>query len=290
MGTVENITKKYLGQKLRRSVWALALIGGALVTGRLYAQASSALELGSASEEPRKFSLDLAFDTSSNLNERSSADAAASSSLEVLAGYRFTRRWFTSASISGEKSWDHEREATLGDTQLRVNHGSFELGGHASTSVDLFMNLPTSKDSRERDSLITSFTLRPNLKFDLTHGFSLYYRLGMTRYIHSFTTATSGKSNARYGLSQRVDVEYSPEKHWALLVSGSYSNAWTYENSLNQNFRFLEELSYLVTDALSVSLGHRNEGSRLKADGQSSNIEVFNGRSSIVYTAMGYTF
>jgi len=59
---------------------------------------------------------------------------------------------------------------------------------------------------------------------------------------------------------------------------------WTYRGNQSDSFDMYQELSFPVTKKLTVAVGHDNTGDVLKPNGTDSNVELFNPRSSTIYT------
>lgn len=255
-------------------------------------EASVAQISPTSKKEP--LSLDLSLETATNLLERSDAGSSASSSLETVITKKWNSKNASTLTASIDKSWNDEQELTFSNTALRYIHGPYALNRDLSLTFDGFATLPTSKASHVDESLLVGFALRPNLKIDLSkrllNGLAIYLRTSVTRNIHEYTVSASGKSNPQYVWTNRIDLEYQMTKKFGILFVGSASNLWTYEGNLYQNFRALQELSYSPLENLSIALGHRNEGSQIKANGETSNISVFNSRASVVYSGLSYTF
>lgn len=247
-----------------------------------------------APSEQRKLMLETSLENSTNLEKRGESEANAQSKIEIVMGRNFLQHFFATLSVSAHQEWNNEQRFQTDDSLFRLNYGTYELNPTFAINADFYSVLPTSKKSRQEDSLVTSLTLRPNLVINLSRnllkGLVLYFRSSVTRHFHNFTTTLRSDSNSKYSMGQRLDIEYQPFKQWSLLVSGAFVNAWTYGGTMKQNFRAFEEVGYLFHDHFLMNVGHRNEGSRLKADGQSSNVDLFNNRTSIIYTTIKYTF
>jgi hypothetical protein len=243
-----------------------------------------------SSQSSRRLSFSTSLSLSSNLVESSNFDHSSSLDLEFSPAYTLNEQHSFLSTFSISKDLvDEQKLSLLNDASVVVNRQGKKFGKDFASAISLSMLLPLSVDSRKRDSLISSIRLNPSLNYQSGVG-KFSYRLGFTRHIHRFTTATYGKSNAEWGLSNNLNYSTQLSKKLGASLSFAHSNAWTYEKKLFQSFSSSQEITYSLREEFAFSVGHTNRGSVLKDDGISSNIEIFNVESSTVYTSISYNF
>ncbi len=248
-----------------------------------------------AEEKPAKsYSIIGQLTTTSNVQPVESVDYSASQDVDLTTSYKFPTIVSLALDLNLSREYTGEGLTKVGDGYLRANFSALNLSNGLKLSADLINQLPLSEDSRDRSSLYTATTLRPNLSADLSElnikGLSVVYRVGFTRYIHQFTTSTTGASNNQYSISNRIDVMYSfLEKYSATLIN-NFSTTWSYAQRQRNSFSFRQELGFDITNKFSAQLGHSNQAGSLKADGRSSNVALFNETTSSVYTGVSYVY
>ena len=304
-----HIQNTWLGLWMSRFFWlrlASGLVLSTQVAGQVPTTASSSastgttgatpvLMAGAATSAPRRFSSTATLSASSNLESPSVTEHQASMDFSLGPSYALNDTTSLGAGISISKDLTGEQDLSLlNDATVTVSRRLGKVVRGISASADITGVIPFSKESRQRDSLITSLTLRPSLSADLSEigmrSVKLGYGMGLTRHVHEYGIATSGKSNAQYGLSQRLSVSWNPTERLGLMMMGQLSNAWTYQWNLKQSFRFVQEISFDVSDTFSLSIDHQNQGPAVKADGVTSNIALFNSHASTVSFSVSQTF
>jgi len=280
-----------------KNAWILATLGLACLPEFVFAEQEEPSTTATIVEkQPKNWTLPVSLSLESNLRSPllEADEHSANLSLQLAPSYKINKHLKTSAVFTAYKALDGEKELALSDAQVGAHLTSQKINSTLAYSADSLWVLPLSESSRKRTGLITSHTLRPNLTIKLSEhivsGLQLVARLGLTRHIHSFTTSTAGASNAQHALNPRIDIMYSPLSRWHFTAINSYSLAWTYQGTRYENFRFIQEMSFDLAKTTQLSLGHTNQGGALKADGMSSNIHIFNARSSLVYLSVNQEF
>jgi len=244
----------------------------------------------SSSQSTRRLAIQTSFGFSTNLAELNSLENSSNLDLEISPQYTLNSKQSITGSFSVSKELQGEQTLSLiNDAVIVFSQKGPAIGKNISSGISLQETIPLSKDSRERDSLLSSVTIRPGLSLKTKYG-NFGYKLGITRHLHAFTSTTYGKSNFKWGLGNSLSYGTQFTEKLGFSLSLSFNNAWTYLGALSQNFSGVEELSYDVSSAAAVSIGHRNAGSAIKADGVTSNLEIFNSNNSIIYTSFSYNF
>jgi hypothetical protein len=241
-----------------------------------------------------RLSTTVSLDSEANIRRPDEEDFSASSSLGLGLNYKLSSAFSLGAQLGANKDLVDEQKIQMTDTQIQASAKGPSLGAGIASSLGASLNLPTSTDSRERDNLRASLSLRPkvsrSLDFVSMPESQISLRLGLTAFNHRYTTTTYGRSNAAFSTSMGVDLLFTLGAGFTLALGGAYANSWTYEQNLVQAFNSSQSLDYEISSQLSASLSHRNGGSLMRADGVTSNIDLFSARSSFVGVGVSATF
>jgi hypothetical protein len=269
---------------------ALALAAGLFVPSAGFAQTETA-------PKPSKFRTTAILDVGSNLYSVDSEEHSASSSLVLLPSYRLTPDWTLGLALSTAKDLTGMRQLTFFDPSVRIQHSALKLNPYISLTPTVGVIVPASERSRERESLITA--IRSSLRFvgDLSRlrkpvirDVSVVNELAVSRAFHQFETSTTGSVNTAWRLSNWLSLGYNPESPWSVSADFIRNTGWSYQGGMRHSFSLGETLSYQVDPRFSISVGHTNEGDVLRANGLSSNIQIFDSTSSRVFTSFTVIF
>jgi|GEM_PF-2030921 hypothetical protein len=107
--------------------------------------------------------------------------------------------------------------------------------------------------------------------------------------IHKYETSTTGTVNNSYLFVQNLTLGYG-YKDVSLTLDFVHVNMWSYQDVMRDVFEMTQELGWAINKTFTVAIGHTNGGSTLKADGISSNVQVMNENSSMVYASTTISF
>jgi hypothetical protein len=259
-----------------------------------FAIASSAMAEG-ASAQTKAFGLNISMSVNSTLHEADDANRSTYAQLLLAPTYAISKDWVASAFWTIDQELNHDRLVTPNDLLTSIRYGTPVKNDYASLSALLSANLPVSKRSRERDSLIVGMGAAARVGYDLARAkvpLGGMYQLGVGRNFHEYTVSTTGKSNSKYTVKNRLVVSLALLDRERLQVATdlAFSNNWSYLGEMTSSFSIGEELTYKVTPTLALATGIGNSGNMLKANGADSNFAVFNGETSEVYVSVSYTF
>lgn len=242
-------------------------------------------------QPPSRWSFDSGLSVSGNLFPVGDVDSQATADMDNILAYKASDKVTVSARLilSQDLTGRDEQTTSVSRTSLSVRHRGVELNPYLRLSPGGSVILPFHRDAIARQSMILGIAGGPRLYWTLEpaglKGLTGYVDVGLRRNFNTYTTQTTGVSNDQYSLLGTLDVV------WAVgafsldltLVRGAY---WTYAGNLRNNFDFNQEIAYSISDRWSVAVGHNNAGNALKPDGYQSNVELFNERSSTVYTTL----
>lgn len=177
------------------------------------------------------------------------------------------------------------------DSVLSFRKSPTELGSYILFSPSTSALFATSKRSRNIQNLQMglrlggSFSLNPVMNPNLSLGISL----SGGQNFHDYETDVHGRVLNKYSVSQGLSAGYTFGK-FSLSFIFNHKNAWSYQGNMIEAFEHFQDLSYSISKRFSVSVGHTNSGSALKANGEDSNIALIDENSSVVYSSLTLNF
>lgn len=168
---------------------------------------------------------------------------------------------------------------------------------HTSTSTSLGFSisgiLPTSKVSQKqtqlKGALSTSMSLGLKTNPETYGQFNVGISVSAGRSFHAFEEDVNGSVLSQYSSNQILSAGYSISD-FSMSFEFWNRSRWTYQNNVRQSFIMSQELGYGINPNFSIAIGHTNEGSALKANGQDSNIGLFNEDTSTIYGSLGVSY
>ncbi|MEN9723434.1 MAG: hypothetical protein RJB38_1420 [Pseudomonadota bacterium] len=236
-------------------------------------------------------------DLGSNLLAGEASAQSVSSSLLLIPSYQISETWSAGAIVAALKNLSGWREFSLFDPSVRVMHAPLSLNPYLSVSPSFWAVIPVSERSLRSETLVTAF--RPVLRF--SGNFSrlrgefwkqvfVSHEVGLSKAFHVYRTSLGGAPNTSWRLSNWLNAGYSWSSKWSFSIDFIRNAGWSYEGQARHSFSLGETLSYQVTPACSLSVGHTNEGDVLRANGLSSNIQIFDSVGSRFFTSVLYSF
>lgn len=204
-----------------------------------------------------------------------------------------SKRNGASFTAIANKNLKNEKKFLLQDPYFGHSYRLNKERGETNLHLGERIYIPVSEESKKNTDLYTRLSVGPSIKSDLSryvYGLDINYRLYADMFWHQYETSKSGDSNSRYAYSNRLIVNYSFTDKFSLNFDNLYTKNFTYNNHSRDVFLFDQSLSYSVTPAISLNVGHNNSGNALAIDGATNNIKIYNERSSTVYFAVEIVF
>ncbi|MGB0453763.1 MAG: hypothetical protein ACPGJV_08600 [Bacteriovoracaceae bacterium] len=252
----------------------------------------------SGSLASQAFAKDSKFTSSASLEMRSGVSTEGGesrpflSTLEYFGDYQLNKKVDFTLRAGVEKELSENREASINNTMIYNNIRKIidTKYGHLDWKTNAL--IPTNEDSRKGSSLVTSITTGPLLKIKTpSPKFGVSVRTQLRRNFFEFKTSQSESVNTHYSLTHRVDFSYRITD--SLSVSTLFLNSHHWNANSNRTpdtFTTVQSLNYSLDRTTSLSLGHEIADYTFKSDGVSSNISVFDRKSSTVYLSMFKSF
>ncbi len=241
-----------------------------------------------------EFHFESSLETSTNLEPLKSEQKYLDSSLYLVPKLQLTPTWSLNALIEIDHQGTQDRKTTVERSELGGEYSAIPLNPYSLLTLRGALLVPLGEKQSTQNSMILGFRFGPVLKFDLASR-GLFPLMGSfeitgSRVFYLYETALNGKSNNKYILKNELDLDFKLIKNLHFLTTFIYLSGWNYQNTLSNKFKFSEELSYELSSHFALGLGHSNAASALRANGQTSNVSIFDPNTSTLYTALTYLF
>lgn len=264
-----------------------------LVISTAVAHAQSSLQDSLSTQKQPSFSGNLSATLNSNLYNPDTNSFESSASSDVILNYRVKGANLIRAYVGGSQSFTQGREFTPNDGFVSwVNNSFWSRSSKLTVGQQVRIAVPMSRESRERDSKVTGVSLVPIFIASLTPRFMMIYLPQVNRNIHAFKQNRLQNNNIEYSVGNLLVGIYSFTDNLYWQGVGSYGQAWSYGGTQRDpSFGFSNELGYSLPKRFTVALGWSNSGSiRRVEQGLDQSIELFDNRTSTVYTALYWVF
>ena len=200
------------------------------------------------------------------------------------------------ATVGAKQVHVDERQSEVNNTSLGLSLKPVTLSKNWIWSNTLVGVLPTNYRTKQLYSFMgsSSYTTGLNQKAKILDiPFSVNYSLVAKRNFHEFSRSSFDSANIMQSGTALISLSKSfLKERLRIALSGSGSLNETYQGRQSNSFSLNQSISYVVIpkNQATLSLGHSNAGDVYKPDGETSNIDFFNERSSSFFGALSYTF
>lgn len=154
---------------------------------------------------------------------------------------------------------------------------------------------PTSRIAQKQTQLRTatifslSLGVRPDEILSTEHSWGFLLGLTAGRNFYAFEEDINGKVLNQYSSNQTIAISYA-YSDWSAVIELINRSRLTFKNNVRQTFIANQELAYAVNKNLSVSIGHTNEASAMKANAIDSNLNFIDEKTSTVFATLGVSY
>lgn len=271
-------------------VCLLAVVALLSSAGTMAATSTSKENAKEVVDNKRK-NLSLVFEamTSSNLYTPSSTSRSSSLDLTVAGSYKLDKNYTLSSAFVMSRNLQNSF-LTAYDLPITLKHSAISLTKDIEFSPSLTMTLPTTEASREDKTLYTTLDAKGAFNTSVyisKQKIGLSYSAQLKKSFHKYTRDNLNNPNREYTFSNSISASTSLKK-FSFAITGAYANNWDYFGTYTPTFAITEVISYDFTKSLTLSFGHTNSGRALGYNGVDSNIELFDGDSSTIFTSLTY--
>lgn len=267
-------------------VWGIIIVSLCLLASQLTSAQSLSTKL---EKENKRLSVVASFSVDSNTQALGNVDNSAGYEISVSPSYKTSKNYSLSTGLRLTKRYEGERRFDMANLPINFSRTAYKLSGAISLKPKLSLILPTN----ELDRSINNFKLAQ--KVSLSSVIELHPKVISTLSAsgrlnqHKYTVSERAGANIETLASVAATVGYRLFGNLEISNTSSYSVARTYRNFARNKFSFSQSIDYSL-GKWSISLGHSNGGSILEQDGRSSNIALFDNRSSSFSAGASYTY
>jgi len=237
----------------------------------------------------------LSVSTASNLISTASDEAGQdrSTNIEVRPTFKISEDLSVGATLGLIKSHVGEETLEAINTKFALAYKETPILSWLSTHPSTFVRFPTNETSRKRDRLQVSagventLTARSHI-FGLTNSNS--YGFSVQKNSHEFDRNAEGTANIEYQLQHAISENLSIHKNITLGLGALFVQQRTYHQHWIERYEFSQEMAYEFQNNLVAKMGHQTGGALFKANGKDSNLELYNGYTSLFYLGLDYLF
>lgn len=232
------------------------------------------------------FHLTMSLTVSSNLYKDGSPNREASTELLFNPSVELSKETSLAVKAVLTQEQTQAQNTLLSNTLISLStkgpdfgttESNFTLGGVA----------PTDPEERKTNHLQGGALLGTSLK-NHWRMFNWTYGLSLTRNFHEYTVNAEGEPNIQYSLKNALELEAEINSKWSITTAGLYKKGWTYRNFQRDAFGFEMGVNYNLSKTLQVSAGFSNEGGALKANGQDSNIQIYDEKTTALKASVTF--
>ncbi|KYG66017.1 hypothetical protein AZI86_02815 [Bdellovibrio bacteriovorus] len=257
------------------------------------ATATSAFNIQQPKKEGRRWSGYINASRSSSLVDFQDGTRQESADYLTRFSYKFTETYGMRLQGGYSQDMRYSENSDFADTSLSLTRTPGKVGSSLLLGYRVSAVAPTSKDSYKRQSLQTalSTTLVGMINPErLVPSLEISGSVSLGRNIHQFETALDGRVNNQYSSAQALSISYGFK--YGISISGEFvhKNAWSYQNVMRDSFEMSQELGFEINPSFAVAVGHTNSGSSLRPNGNDSNVQIIDEKTSILYGSLTATF
>lgn len=214
-------------------------------------------------------------------------------SIDYMASTSFIKNLVTTLRIGATSEVSGiERESQINNTFIFNTLNNVYTNEFGMLTFNLNTTLPTNPDTRDFESLYTRFSGGPNWIFKTPRHIFLRARTNISKGFHEFKTGTGRRGlNTEYTVSHRLDLSY--QFNDLITFSNIFINThrWNYGGSRTPDvFGMSQVIDFRLSRKTNLSLGHDVSDQTFASNGRTSNLQLFNERTSSVYTYLTVRF
>ena len=258
-----------------------------------FAHAQSTLQQNLSSNKVPKLSGNTSLGYNSNFARQTSADSEQSISADLTLNYRIKDAHLLRGYLGGFKELTQGQEYKPQDGFLAwVNNRFWGNTGKFTFGQQVRLNLPLSRESRDRDTKLAGVSLVPVMMVNVSPSVLFIYQPQLTRNFSTYEENRLGNKNVEWSTQQVFVGVVSITDNLYLQPVLVYAQAWSYGGTRRDpSYQAAGEIGYSVGKGLTVATGWTNAGSiqRLQ-QGPDQSIEIFNNNTSTFYTSLYWVF
>lgn len=256
-----------------------------LSTFDLYAQSVEELRL----KNPSKYNFlnDLTWDT--NAQKFDAIDNSRGLTYTFGLKYKIDGKSNLWGFAQFSKRFNGEERFDMLDSVLRYERTLGSLYDF-SNRTRLSLILPTNEFNHELTSFVGALSAQMRSGKSLNNKFYLNLINTLRWNFHNYRVSEQASPNIQALFSSSASISYTPLEKLTLSGSLGWRFAKSYKNIVTDRYSFDLSASYSLPKKLTLTLGAGTQGSPYTANGQSSNIRIFDERNTSYYISLSHFY
>ncbi len=236
------------------------------------------------SKSPWNFLNDFTMD--SNAQDLSAIDNSSGLTYTSAVRYAINPKRIFWAFGRGSKRFTGEERFDLLDTILRLEQVLDQkfLGMGMRARIDAI--LPTNEFEHEQTSFVGALGSQLRFTKVLPYRLFLTWNNNVRWNFHNYRVSELANPNIQSSATTLFSLSFAATPKFQLSSSLGWSVAKSYKNNLSDFYTIDLNASYVLTKEWSTTVGWTTAGSPFTADGQNSNIKLFDERDTTFYMSL----
>lgn len=248
-------------------------------------------------QKPSAWSGSLTIGRSNSLYNYQDGTEETSNDYSASLGYKLTENWKASALVKYSQDAKNSENDDFAGASLSFSRAGTDVWNkRLKLTPSISLGIPVSK-AQKFASLQTSIgagiRAAVNSDYLFSEKMSLSFGAAVTRNLHTYDTAKSGRVNNQYSSTQRIEAGWAFTEKLSVSALVVHYNTLSYQNTLREFYMHNEEIAYSVNDNWSVALGHQLGGPSFSVwtdSQQDYNFLLTDDSASYVYGSLTYAF
>lgn len=254
---------------------------------------ASAANQAPAGASAKKFGGAFTSTLTTSVVEDTASDKSVTTDFELEAWAAISKNWKVDAYTAISKDMRNDRDAKFQNANVGISHTPVSIlgmGDQIKYRAKLTAILPTEQEAREVADFRGGLSLGNRFFFSpkATPAFSGYYQLSLGRNFHQYETTGLGEANQAYSIGHTLLTQVELGKFYLQFVP-RITSRFTYQGTPSTRFEHITEIGAGL-GAWSLGLGHTNSDNFYKANGQDSNLSLFDRDTSNYYFTASLAF
>jgi len=257
------------------------------------AHAQSTLQQNLTTTKLPKLSGNTSLGYNSNFARQTSADSEQSISADLTLNYRLKDANILRGYFGAFKELTQGQEYKPQDGSVSwVNNGFWGRTGKFTFGQQVRLNLPYSRESRDRDTKLAGVSLVPVMMVNVSPSVLFIYQPQVIRNFHTYEENRLGAKNVEWSTNHLFVGVISITDNLYLQPVLVYGQSWAYGGTRRDpTFQSAGEVGYTVGGGFTVAAGWTNAGSIQRVEqGPGQDFEVFDNNTSTFYTSLYWVF
>lgn len=239
-------------------------------------------------EQTKRVTTEVSLLTVKNLHTVGSRDELSTSRLIVQPSLNINKNWVAELEVGGEQQNIEPYQSNFINSSLGVTHSGILLGQDIQLINSAAIVLPTNEKMHQATSFNGALVVSPQIQImTKVSKFKLNLLVGVDlgKNFHTYKRDKTAEANISHFATSQIVVSAS-RKSAKLSLSAKLNEGLTYDDRLREEFVLSQSLTISLKESVSIRLGHSNSAETLASDGKTSNVRMFDEKSSVIFAGL----